>query len=101
MEIKCSDLGIADCSYTAHGETPGEAVEAMVKHLRREHHLDMPDAEDILDASSAKDQADLDAVADFNSGVVLGDDEDFPQTDGSDLVVRRLREIVNRETEHS
>ncbi len=47
----------------------------MVKHLRREHHLDMPDAEDILDASSAKDRADLDAVADFNSGVVLGDDE--------------------------
>ncbi len=65
MEIKCSDLGIANCSYTARGETPGEAVEAMVKHLRQEHHLDMPDAEDILDASSAKDRADLDAVADF------------------------------------
>lgn len=100
MEINCSDLGIADCTYTAYGETAGDAVEDMVEHLRAEHDLNMPDADEILEAS-AQDRAELEDVAGRKGSVVLGDDQDFPQRGGEDMVTRRLLEILNREKQSS
>jgi predicted small metal-binding protein len=48
VEISCQEIGVIDCAYTARGKTPGEVLKKMVDHLRADHGLDMPDAEDIL-----------------------------------------------------
>jgi predicted small metal-binding protein len=49
-EVQCSeDLRIEGCDFAARGETPGEAAEEMVEHLRETHDLDMPDAEAIME----------------------------------------------------
>ena len=48
VEVSCLELGVIDCDYIARGMTPGEVLEKMVDHLRSEHDLDMPDAEEIL-----------------------------------------------------
>lgn len=42
------DLGVVDCYYTAQGKTPADVVEKVVGHLRKEHHIDLPDADVIL-----------------------------------------------------
>jgi predicted small metal-binding protein len=47
-KVKCSELGILDCDFTATGETAGDVVEQVVEHLNEEHDLDMPDADMIL-----------------------------------------------------
>lgn len=43
------DLGIADCDFVAHGETPADVVEQVVEHLQDEHDIDMPDLDAILE----------------------------------------------------
>ena len=48
VEVSCNELGVIDCDYVARGMTPGEVLEKMVDHLRSEHDLDMPDAEEDL-----------------------------------------------------
>ena len=48
VEVSCKELGIVDCAFSASGQTAGEVLEKMIKHLRSEHDLDMPDAEEIL-----------------------------------------------------
>lgn len=49
-EIRCDqDLGIQDCSFVARGATPGDVVEHMVEHLRQNHDLDTPEADEILE----------------------------------------------------
>jgi predicted small metal-binding protein len=45
MKVKCSQLGIEDCDFVAEGETAGDVVKKVVKHLRSEHQVDMPDAD--------------------------------------------------------
>lgn len=58
-KLRCSeDLRIADCDLVVEGETPGEIVEQIVPHLRKEHDMDMPDVEAILDEDV--DREDLD-----------------------------------------
>ncbi len=47
MTLNCSDLGIADCNYEAHGETNVEVLKLMVEHLRTHHHLDIKE-DDVL-----------------------------------------------------
>lgn len=47
-EIACKTLGVKDCDYVAEGETAGDVVTDMVKHLRARHGIDMPDEEVIV-----------------------------------------------------
>ena len=97
MQINCSDLGVADCTYTAYGETPGEAVEKIVQHLRREHNINMPDADQILE-SPGEGRANLDAVVDRDGTVVLGGEQKL-RDEGVNVVTRRLIEILHRAQE--
>mgnify|MGYP001045531529 CR=1 FL=1 len=58
-KLRCSeDLGIADCDLVVEGETPGEIVEQIVPHLRKEHDIDMPNVDAIMDEDV--DREDLD-----------------------------------------
>jgi predicted small metal-binding protein len=57
--ISCSELGISDCDYTASGEAAGDLVKEVVEHLRKEHDLDMPDADVIMAGEVKEDPLDL------------------------------------------
>ena len=60
VEVSCKELGIVDCTFSASGQTAGEVLEKMITHLRSEHDLDMPEAEEIL--SNPKKPEDLTLV---------------------------------------
>jgi predicted small metal-binding protein len=75
-KIKCSELGIKDCDYTARGETAGDVVTEMVEHLRSVHEMDMPDADVILAGEMSKDPLEV-----VDPGLAL--------------IVERLRENLN------
>ncbi len=77
MELKCSDLGVADCDFVAKGDTPGDIVEQMVKHLREEHHIDMPEPDKILENQWAE------------SPVFKEDKEDI------EVIVKRMRQALD------
>lgn len=47
-EIACNKLGVENCDYVAEGETAGDVVTDMVKHLRARHGIEMPDGEVIV-----------------------------------------------------
>lgn len=47
-ELHCSELGVEDCDLVARGETAGAIVREIVQHLRQEHDLDLPGADEIL-----------------------------------------------------
>ena len=49
IELNCRDLGVADCDWTAKGETPADVVEQAVEHLRKDHDLKMPEPEMIVE----------------------------------------------------
>ena len=53
--IECSELGIKDCDFVASGETAGDVVRQIVSHLREEHDIRLPNADQIL---SGEDRAD-------------------------------------------
>lgn len=77
FEVSCSDLGIHDCDWVATGETAGEVVEQVVRNVRKEQKIRMPDAEAILS----------------------GDAYDSPLDESLDpavtTIIRRLREELN------
>jgi predicted small metal-binding protein len=79
-ELRCSDLGVAGCEYVARAATPHEVVEDMVKHLRKNHDIDMPDAEEIMSG-------------DYDETTGLGDALD----EEARLVVKRMRETLDIE----
>ncbi len=73
-KIDCQkDLQIKDCDWTVEGEAPADVVEMAVKHLRNNHNLDVPDAENILEGDYDPDDLD----------------------EGARVVVQRLRETLN------
>ena len=96
-ELSIADLGVANDSTVITGDSPGDVVEKVVDHLRSEHDIDMPDADEIM--GSFTGAAGLLGVpgGGFNSGqgaiapVGGGDDTD---TDAQ-LVVQRLRELLH------
>ena len=47
-KLECRELNIENCDFVASGETAGDVVEEIVKHLRTKHHIDMPDADTIM-----------------------------------------------------
>jgi predicted small metal-binding protein len=48
-EIQGEELGVADCTFVARGETAREVVEAMTEHLEAEHGIDMPSPDVIVE----------------------------------------------------
>jgi predicted small metal-binding protein len=100
-ELNMADLGVANDSTVISGDSPGELVEKVVDHLRSEHNIDMPDADVIMGdftgapgllgvpaAGFTSGQA---AVAPIGAGGDRGDD--------AQLIVQRLRELLNLRTD--
>jgi len=85
MRLTGKDLAIKDCDFVAEGKAPADIVKQFVEHLRSEHGIDMPDAEDILD------REELEPVR------VPGSRPD----EQVQLVVTRLREELGLQTEPS
>lgn len=82
LQVTCQELRVQDCDFVAHGEAPAEIVEQLTEHLRSEHGIDLPDAEEILEGRTAADR--------LMEGEI---DEDAA------LVVTRLRERLGIEVE--
>jgi predicted small metal-binding protein len=79
-EIRCEqDLGIQGCDFAARGEAAGDVVEQVVTHLRREHKVQMPDADPIL------------------AGEATGSPLTREMDKGASAVVRRPREALHLE----
>lgn len=55
IELSGKDLGIADCDWSASGETPADVVRQVVEHLRQEHDIDMPSAEAIIEGKATEE----------------------------------------------
>lgn len=55
IELSGQDLGIANCDWSATGETPADVIEQMVNHLRQEHDIDMPKTETIMEGRATDD----------------------------------------------
>jgi predicted small metal-binding protein len=75
-QVSCSDLGIAGCSFSAAGETPGDIVREIVDHVRAQHAIDMPDADVILKGEIQEEE--------YYEGV----------DPGARLIVKRLAELL-------
>ena len=55
-ELACSELGVHECDFVAHGDSPAEIVEQFAEHLRSEYGIDLPDTEDILEGRTPTDR---------------------------------------------
>ena len=55
-EMHCSELGVHECDFVAHGETPAEVVEQFAAHLRSEYGIDLPDVDQILEGRTPADR---------------------------------------------
>lgn len=58
ISLACADLGIQDCDWVVSGETPAEVVEQVVRRLRKEKGIKMPDPEAILEGDLTEDPLD-------------------------------------------
>jgi predicted small metal-binding protein len=76
-QIYCKELGLVDCDFQARGETPGEVITDAVEHLEKDHEMELPDAEVILEG-------------DYDPG-------NLPEK--TRLVVQRLRRAANIHSE--
>jgi hypothetical protein len=96
-KLSMADLGIANDSTVLTGESPGELVERVVDHLRAEHDIDMPDADEIMGDFTGTSGLLGVPGGGFNSGqgviAPVGAGSDHP-TDAQ-LIVQRLRELLN------
>jgi predicted small metal-binding protein len=95
-EIKCSELGIEGCDFTASGEAAGDAVVEMVEHLRAEHDLDMPDAEDILAGDAGKDPFTLPSPAAQLATERLRESLNIVPLEGPDLPTPAVGDLPSR-----
>lgn len=78
-KIKCKELGFQGCDFIAEGETSGDVVKEIVEHLKKEHDINMPDAEVILKGKMS--------------------DNLFDRADkATQLVIERLTEKLNIDT---
>ena len=83
-EIPCSELGVHECTFVAHGESPAEIVEQFAKHLRSEYGIDLPDTDEILEGRTPTER--------LMEGRISKD---------AALVVTRLREKLGIDVEPS
>jgi predicted small metal-binding protein len=81
MRVRCEeDLGIEGCDAVVRGETAGEVLREIVPHLRAEHGLELPDADEILEGQMSQDEL-------FEG----------PADQAVKVTVRRLRDTLNIE----
>ena len=88
QEVRCADLGIADCDYVARGETAKAVVDQMVEHLEDEHGIEMPDSEIILG-----EYPDIGNLIKTLGRIFSGEPDEETR-----LVVQRLREALDIHT---
>jgi len=50
--ISCKELGI-DCNFVIEGETEGNAVELLIRHVKEEHTDDWYEIEEIYQAAGS------------------------------------------------
>lgn len=105
--LSMADLGIADDSAVFEAPSAGELVEQIVDHLRDEHDINMPDADVIMAGSGttgvvgaigtgigSANPVTTSGSAPPVVGVVVSDATGGLDQD-ADLIVRRLRELLN------
>jgi predicted small metal-binding protein len=92
IEVHGQDLGVEGCIYNARGETAEDVMTDMFDHLRKEHDMDMPPAEDVLEITSVPEEA-----ANLRRGVVV--DPSLPRDKGVQLVIQRLLERLDLSSE--
>jgi len=88
IEVHGKDLGVEGCIYNARGETAEDIMKDMFDHLRKDHDMDMPPAEDVLEDRSMPVEA-----IDFHRGE--GIDPNLPGDKGVQLVIQRLLERLD------
>ena len=88
IEVHGKDLGVEGCIYNASGETAEEVMKDMFDHLRKDHDIDMPPAEDILENRTMPSEA-----VDFHRGAAV--DPSLPRDEGVRLVIQRLLEQLD------
>jgi predicted small metal-binding protein len=71
MELKCEDLNVKNCSFVVQGETARDIIKETTKHLRKDHGINLPDVQEVLEGR------DLDKLE-----------------DGTRLLVERLRWVL-------
>lgn len=72
-KISCKELKVEGCHHTAQAASSGAALEEMVEHLRKEHDIDLPEAEEILE----------------------GDFDPQAWDESTNLLITRMREELN------
>jgi predicted small metal-binding protein len=88
IEVHGKDLGVSGCIYNARGETAEDVMGDMFEHLRKDHDMDMPTVEEVLEDKTAPEKA-LDL---YRGGVVEGG---LPPDEGVRLVISRLMERLD------
>lgn len=88
-ELRCSELGVADCDYVARGETTGDVLEEMIDHLQDEHDVELPDAEEMIEDRVDEDELDSEAriILDRLQERLAIAEEEGPDVVGKDLDV--------------
>jgi predicted small metal-binding protein len=69
-QVSCYELGIEHCDWVAQGETDEEIVKQVVAHLRSEHHMEVPDADAIMEGR-VKNRSNLGSDEHEDAAVVI------------------------------
>lgn len=97
IELSGKDLGIGNCEWSATGETPADVVEQVVKHLRKEHNIDMPAADMIMRGRVSENPLMSDADASVKLIVRrLYSELDLPVTDTPPEELPAARQVTGR-----
>jgi predicted small metal-binding protein len=72
QEVRCEDLGLTGCDFTARALTPGEVIDQVAGHLKSRHDIHLPPTTAIM------------------QGIV---DEDA-QPKSVQLIITRLRDLL-------
>jgi hypothetical protein len=106
-QLSMADLGIANDSTVLEAPSAGELVEKIVDYLRSEHDINMPDADYIMAGSGASGVVGAIGAGVGSTNPVTTSGSNPPvvgavvsdATGGldqeADLIVRRLRELLN------
>jgi predicted small metal-binding protein len=96
--VSCTDLGIHNCDWTATGETAGDVVEDVVRHVRKEQKINLPDAQTIMEGDfwqnpldDTMDPAVVTIVQRLRERLNLQDADTGTDVDDIDIVAGRVK----------
>ncbi|MFN2228061.1 MAG: DUF1059 domain-containing protein [Anaerolineae bacterium] len=97
IELSGRDLGIANCDWSASGETPADVVAQMASHLRHEHGIDMPDTKAIMEGRATGNSI-VEGVDDRVALIVrrMNAELDIPSSEGGTEPRPAIREVTGR-----